>query len=121
MSGDIAVVVVTHQSAETIDDCLARLRGGEGVAQVRVVDRVEYDGLHEQVLDRIPTQGQLGEERDGGPVVVRGGRLLDDPHDVGGRVGQRDVERAGGNARKTVAVQRGELHADSLPRAGDNP
>lgn len=49
MSGDIAVVVVTHQSAETIDDCLARLRGGEGVAQVRVVDNASTDGTMEIV------------------------------------------------------------------------
>lgn len=38
-AGDgIAAVVVTHESVETIDDCLARLRAARGVSQVRVVD-----------------------------------------------------------------------------------
>lgn len=39
----IAAVVVTHESATTIDDCLARLRAAEGVAQVRVVDNGSTD------------------------------------------------------------------------------
>lgn len=40
---DIAVVVVTHESAETIDACLRRLREAEDVAQVRVVDNASTD------------------------------------------------------------------------------
>ena len=39
----IAAIVVTHQSAETIDDCLARLRVARGVSQVRVVDNDSRD------------------------------------------------------------------------------
>jgi GT2 family glycosyltransferase len=39
----IAAVVVTHESAATIDDCLARLRAAEGVSQVRVVDNGSTD------------------------------------------------------------------------------
>lgn len=39
----IAAVVVTHQSASTIDECLARLRACEGVAQIRVVDNASQD------------------------------------------------------------------------------
>ena len=34
----IAVVVVTHESADTIDDCLMRLRLAHGVEQIRGVD-----------------------------------------------------------------------------------
>lgn len=49
MSAGIAVVVVTHESAETIDDCLARLRGCDGVAQIRVVDNASGDGTMEIV------------------------------------------------------------------------
>jgi N-acetylglucosaminyl-diphospho-decaprenol L-rhamnosyltransferase len=51
MSGDpdIAVVVVAHQSAETIDECLGRLRAAEGVAQIRVVDNASSDGTLEIV------------------------------------------------------------------------
>lgn len=40
----IAAIVVAHQSAETIDDCLARLRAAHGVAQVRVIDNDSRDG-----------------------------------------------------------------------------
>lgn len=35
---DIAVVVVTWDSEETLDACLTRLRAAEGVAEIRVVD-----------------------------------------------------------------------------------
>lgn len=41
---DIAVVVVTHQSAETIGGCLQRLRAADGVAEIRVVDNASTDG-----------------------------------------------------------------------------
>jgi GT2 family glycosyltransferase len=40
---DIAAIVVTHRSAATIDDCLARLRAAAGVAQIRVVDNGSDD------------------------------------------------------------------------------
>ena len=40
---DIGVVVVTHRSGATIDDCLARLRTAEGVAAIRVVDNASDD------------------------------------------------------------------------------
>lgn len=35
---DIAAVVVSWDSEETLDGCLTRLRGAEGVAEIRVVD-----------------------------------------------------------------------------------
>ncbi len=40
---DIVAVVVTHESAATIDDCLGRLRQAQGIAQVRVVDNDSRD------------------------------------------------------------------------------
>jgi GT2 family glycosyltransferase len=40
---DIAVVVVTHCSASTIDACLSRLRGSDGVVAIRVVDNDSAD------------------------------------------------------------------------------
>ena len=43
-AGDIAVVVVSHQSEATLDDCLRRLRASAGVTQVRVVDNASGDG-----------------------------------------------------------------------------
>ena len=45
----IAVVVVTYRSAETIDDCLQRLRAAEGVAAIRVVDNQSGDDTLEIV------------------------------------------------------------------------
>lgn len=44
---DIAVVVVTHESAATLDDCLQRLRSAEDVAAIRVVDNDSHDGTLE--------------------------------------------------------------------------
>lgn len=41
---DIAVVVVSHESAASIDDCLYRLRAADGVAEIRVVDNDSQDG-----------------------------------------------------------------------------
>ncbi|HUH90884.1 MAG TPA: glycosyltransferase family 2 protein, partial [Lysobacter sp.] len=43
-NADIAVVVVTYQSASTIDECLERLRAASGVAAIRVVDNLSSDG-----------------------------------------------------------------------------
>lgn len=42
-TGAIAAVVVTYRSAETIDTCLRRLRGAEGVAEIRVIDNGSDD------------------------------------------------------------------------------
>lgn len=39
----IAAIVVSHQSASTIDDCLARLREAVGVAEIHVVDNASTD------------------------------------------------------------------------------
>ena len=41
---DIGVVVVTHRSAATIDECLSRLRVAEGVVAIRVVDNASDEG-----------------------------------------------------------------------------
>ena len=44
MTGDaIAAVVVTYESASTIDECLQRLRAAEGVVKIRVVDNGSSD------------------------------------------------------------------------------
>lgn len=40
----IAVIVVSHDSAETLEECLSRLRTAEGVAEIRVVDNDSRDG-----------------------------------------------------------------------------
>ena len=41
---DIAVVVVSHESTSTLDDCLSRLRAAHGVAELRVIDNASQDG-----------------------------------------------------------------------------
>jgi N-acetylglucosaminyl-diphospho-decaprenol L-rhamnosyltransferase len=46
---DIAAVVVTYQSAETIELCLQRLRAADGIAQIRVIDNASTDGSLEIV------------------------------------------------------------------------
>ncbi|UNK43048.1 glycosyltransferase family 2 protein [Luteimonas sp. S4-F44] len=42
-AADVVAVVVTHQSASTIDACLRRLREADGVAQIRIVDNGSID------------------------------------------------------------------------------
>ncbi len=45
----IAAIVVTYHSAETIAECLTRLRAADGVTQIRVVDNASTDGTLEIV------------------------------------------------------------------------
>jgi len=40
----IAAIVVSHDSAETLEDCLSRLRAAQGVSEIRVVDNASRDG-----------------------------------------------------------------------------
>ena len=42
-TADIGVVVVSHRSAATLDDCLSRLRAADDVAAIRVVDNASDD------------------------------------------------------------------------------
>ena len=43
MSGDIAVVIVTYESADSLDACLQRVRDADDVGQVRIVDNGSTD------------------------------------------------------------------------------
>ena len=45
----IAAIVVTHESASSIDDCLMRLRVAHGVHEIRVVDNASTDDTMEIV------------------------------------------------------------------------
>jgi len=48
MNGDgIAAIVVSHDSEETLDACLSRLRAAEGVVEIRVVDNNSRDASME--------------------------------------------------------------------------
>lgn len=42
-AAEIAAVVVSHESEATLDACLSRLRGAQGVAQIRVIDNASTD------------------------------------------------------------------------------
>jgi GT2 family glycosyltransferase len=41
---EIACIVVSHESASTLEDCLLRLRAARGVAEIRVIDNASLDG-----------------------------------------------------------------------------
>lgn len=58
-AADIAVVVVTHQSGSTVDECLQRLRAAQGVAQIRVVDNASTDATLEIVQRHALADGRL--------------------------------------------------------------
>ncbi|MDI1254253.1 glycosyltransferase family 2 protein [Thermomonas sp.] len=45
----IAAIVVSHDSEETLDDCLQRLRNADGVAEIRVIDNDSSDASLEIV------------------------------------------------------------------------
>ncbi|MGO4551528.1 glycosyltransferase family 2 protein [Lysobacter sp. 2RAF19] len=49
--GPIAVVVVAHESADTLEDCLLRLRNAREVGQVRIIDNGSGDGTL-QIMQR---------------------------------------------------------------------
>ena len=40
----IVAIVVSHDSEETLDECVSRLRGADGVVEIRVVDNDSRDG-----------------------------------------------------------------------------
>lgn len=40
----VAAIVVSHESASTLEDCLLRLRAARGVAEIRVIDNASLDG-----------------------------------------------------------------------------
>ena len=42
--GRIAAIVVSHESATTLHECLTRLRAAKGVCEIRIVDNASRDG-----------------------------------------------------------------------------
>ncbi len=58
-AADIAAIVVSYQSASTIDECLARLRAAAGVAQIRVVDNGSEDGTMDIVQRHAAADARL--------------------------------------------------------------
>jgi len=58
-AADIAAIVVSYQSASTIEECLARLRAAAGVAQIRVVDNGSEDGTMDIVQRHAAADARL--------------------------------------------------------------
>ncbi|PJK08901.1 glycosyl transferase [Lysobacteraceae bacterium NML120232] len=58
-ANDIAAVVVSYQSASTIEECLTRLLDADGVAEVRVVDNGSCDDTMAIVQRRALTDERL--------------------------------------------------------------
>ena len=80
--------------------------GGE-----RALDVVEHGVLQHEVLERVAGQRQLGEERHDDALLRALARAAQHHLRVGGRVGDRDAARAGGDAGEPVLVDRAEVHA----------
>jgi len=55
----IAAIIVTHQSASTISECLKRLQRAQGVAQIRVVDNHSRDATVEIVQRQASQDARL--------------------------------------------------------------
>lgn len=56
---NIAAIVVSHESAATIDDCLSRLRRAQGVAEIRVIDNDSRDGTLDIVQRHAAGDGRV--------------------------------------------------------------
>ena len=78
--------------------------------QHRVQDRV----LEEQVVDGVAGEEQLGEDRDGDPVLVAGTCLGEHGGRVRRRVSNRHRRRSGRHAREAVRVGRGEVRCGHI-------
>ncbi|WP_282248047.1 glycosyltransferase family 2 protein [Stenotrophomonas sp. PS02300] len=59
MNPCIAVIIVSYQSASTLDQCLTRLRAADEVAEIRVVDNNSDDGTLEIIQRHASADPQL--------------------------------------------------------------
>ena len=95
------------------DDEGEQLGGGLGDGDDGVVDRLEQDVLHQQVVDGVAAQRQLGEEGDGDALVVA---LLDRARTRSALVAgsaSGDGQRARGDPGETLGVRVPEVHVHS--------
>ena len=93
------------------DDDERQQRGAPlGDGDDRRVDGVEQDVLHEEVVDRVPREAQLGEEGDGDVLVVARPSLVEHPLGVGRRVRQGNGEGARGHPGEPLGVHVPEVH-----------
>ena len=105
------------EHGEEVGGCLDQPRD-------RRLDGVEHGILHHEVVDRVAGQAQLGEDARRRRRPRRTSRA-DGEHrlGVGGRVGDRDRDRARGDAREAVPVgaleREGCAHGPSLAGRGE--
>lgn len=59
MSQSIAAIIVSYQSASTLDACLTRLRAAQDVSQIRVIDNGSTDGTLEIVQRHASTDPRV--------------------------------------------------------------
>lgn len=109
----IAAIVVSHESAGTLDACLQRLRAAQGVAEIRVVDNASQDGT----LDLIQRHAAMDARV----------RFIGNPDNPGFAVGCNQGAQASSapwlafvNPDLMVEVDTlSRLHAHALARDGD--
>ena len=114
---DRAVVeAVAVTKGRTDDEHGKQVLGGLDQALDRRYDRVEHGILQNKVVDRIPGEAQLGEDRDRDRVTVARLGGLENGLRVRRRVGDRDRDRARRDAGEPVAVRalEREAHGPSL-------
>ena len=80
-----------------------RARRGGDIGD-RGAGRVEHDVLHDEVVDRVAGEAEFGKDGDGGALVMRLAGRGDDSGGVPRRIGDRDGDRAGRDAREAVPV-----------------
>jgi hypothetical protein len=86
--------------------CPARLCQGSD----RPLDAVEERVLEQQVVDRIGGERELGEDRERGALLMRRPGEREDRLGIRGGVGDVRAQRAGGDARETLVIERPERH-----------
>ncbi|SFK42941.1 hypothetical protein SAMN04487938_0803 [Lysobacter sp. cf310] len=101
----IAAIVVSYQSAATIDDCLGRLRAAQGVSAIRVVDNHSSDGTLDIVQRHAASDARV--------------RFIDNPDNPGFGVGcNQGVADLGAAPARWLAFVNPDclLEADALAR-----
>jgi hypothetical protein len=75
----------------------------------RGVHGVEHDVLHHEVVDRVPREAQLGEDRDGDRIVIELLRRVEDRARVARGIRDRDGDVAGGDAGEAMTIRAQEI------------
>ncbi len=98
-----------HEHREEIVGCRHQRRDGR-------LDRIEHGILHHEIVDRVTGQAQFRKHGDGDCVGVAFASRHEHGLGVASRIGDRDGDRAGRDAREPVPVRalEREAHGSSL-------